>query len=361
MARDVFHMTVAAPDASDMLVALEGVQVSVYLRGTTTAVTIYQAATGATQGSTPAAGATGGPNPFTTGPTGNVEFWADGPAELDVFVHDTVGPSRIADRRFGWNVMPMAAGSLPTTFIAQDGGMTLASLAADVKRQLHQIGEVIDWWRPDASVPIPTGFEICDGRQILAGSHDFPGLGGSNINLPDLRNRFVLGADSTKTHGVAAVGGDPVGDAPGIAGSGGSQQHQLTAVQSGVPVHTHTDDLAAPIHSHGSGTIATSAAVVVSGANQLPFLAGGPSSWVSYPVPTGLASVVAGRDSSAGANNVLNTQGSHLHAVTGSTGGASSTTLTGGVKDSTAAGAASAHNNTPRYIGLLKLMKVRRS
>ena len=161
MARDVFQMTLSSryplidmpaptPDVEDVLQALEGIQVSVFKRGTTNPVdAIFQRPTGATQGPTPESGATGGPNPFTTGPSGNVEFWVDGPAEVDVFVHDTVGPARISDRTFGWNATAVGPQSQPTSMLAKDGGITLGSLAAEVKRQMAQIGEVIDWWRPD--------------------------------------------------------------------------------------------------------------------------------------------------------------------------------------------------------------------
>src|SRR3954452_12379588 len=119
MARDVFQMTISKADLTGVptdrdLVALEGIQVSVFDRGTTNLVqpNIFQRPTGLTPGPTPECGATGGPNQFNTGPTGGIELWVECPKEVDVFIHDTVGPARIVDRTFGWNAMPVAAASV---------------------------------------------------------------------------------------------------------------------------------------------------------------------------------------------------------------------------------------------------------
>lgn len=51
------------------------------------------------------------------------------------------------------------------------------------------IGAVIDWWRPNNSYPIPEGYQICDGTIVT--DLESPLV---NQKLPDLRNKFVLGA-----------------------------------------------------------------------------------------------------------------------------------------------------------------------
>lgn len=113
MSRDVYEGVVAVGDGSK-LVPLAGIRVSVRPRGsTTTFVNIYQSATGASQGPTAASGATNGPNPFVTGPSGAIEFWCDAPDEIDVVIEDTQGPPRIVPRTFGWNPLPSGAGTLP--------------------------------------------------------------------------------------------------------------------------------------------------------------------------------------------------------------------------------------------------------
>src|SRR5690606_20452687 len=97
------------------------------------------------------------------------------------------------------------------------------------------IGGVITWWRPAASVPIPSGFRVCDGSTVAAGEHAFAGTGGTPIpgpiTLPDLRGRFVRGADPAAADGTAS----------GVGGTGGSNA---------------TRDLA---HSHPVGITATTA------------------------------------------------------------------------------------------------------
>ena len=128
MARDVYEGIVALRNPDGLLVPLSGVRVSVFNRGTTTLATIYQAPTGASQGPTPGAGATNGPNPFTTGPSGAMEFWCDGPSTYDVLIHDLQGPPRLSDRTFGWNCFP-ADDAVIVTRMLGDIQVTTAKIA----------------------------------------------------------------------------------------------------------------------------------------------------------------------------------------------------------------------------------------
>lgn len=371
MARDVFQMTLSSryplidmpaptPDVEDVLQALEAIQVSVFKRGTTNLVdAIYQRPTGATQGPTPESGATGGPNPFMTGPSGNVEFWVDGPAEVDVFIHDTIVPARISDRTFGWNATAVGPASLPTSMLAQDGGLALASLSAEIKRQLCQIGQVIDWWRPAATVPLPDGFVICEGQSIPAGSHDFPVAGA--INVPDLRNRFILGADQTKAQATGANQGNASGDAPGVAGTGGSNAAKDLSHAHGVPTPSHTHTTYTPNHGHSVGSL----------------YFGDHAHYISLGTGTEYQGAL-GRQTGGGTC----CQSGHTHPVSGWSGGANSSAIGGA-----AGGADSLPGQTsgppsvslatvtnsltwtadpgtdmrPRFYGLLKLMKVKYS
>src|SRR6266568_688978 len=54
------------------------------------------------------------------------------------------------------------------------------------------IGAVIDWWRPNATLPIPDGFLVADGRLVLDPRSPLRGA-----VLPDLRGRFVRGVQDT--------------------------------------------------------------------------------------------------------------------------------------------------------------------
>lgn len=104
------------------------------------------------------------------------------------------------------------------------------------------IGTIVPWFRPSDSIPIPTNWHVCDATVLTAGNHDFPGIAGS-VTLPDLRNRFILGADSTKSSGTAAAGVNDAGidsasGAPGQSTLGGS--NKIIQTSSQMPSHTHT-------------------------------------------------------------------------------------------------------------------------
>ena len=275
MARDIFQMTISQPDASGVLHAFAGIRISVFDRGTTNLVTIYQRSTGASEGPAPEAGSPDQTNPFSTGASGAVEFWANGPKEYDIKIEDTQAPTRIATRTLGWNAFAAAVGSVPTSMLASDAGLRLGTLAAEVLRQVTQVGQVIDWWRPNDTVPLPSGFDICDGHQVPAGSHDFPIAGA--INVPDLRNRMILGAVPA-TAGEAGAGGtykpyaqgadqaDTAAAAPGVGGTGGSNAPKNFAHGHGVPGvshqhlvynHTHPSGFYTGDHAHSPGSLYT--------------------------------------------------------------------------------------------------------
>lgn len=241
MARDLFNQTLAYVDqTTGALKPLNNTQITVYLAGTSTKATIYAARdpNNATQVA----------NPFTTSATGYAEFWVE-PGEYDIAVQDLTVPQRTSNRTVGFNSMPAAVGGIPANRVAADAGLPYGALSAVAVRQDIPIGGIIDWWRPNSSVPVPTGFVIADGRQVLAADHEFPGIS-TNINVPDLRNAFVLGANSANADGATAVaGGDAVTDAPGIGGTGGSQFRNLAHTHD--MTHTHT----LPAHYHGKGTL----------------------------------------------------------------------------------------------------------
>jgi Collagen triple helix repeat (20 copies) len=61
------------------------------------------------------------------------------------------------------------------------------------------VGTVIDWWRPDDSFQVPTGFQICDGSVVS--NPDSP-LNGKT--LPNLLNKFIRGVTDPNQIGVIA-------------------------------------------------------------------------------------------------------------------------------------------------------------
>jgi hypothetical protein len=345
MARSMYQNTIAAADATGTLKALAGIQIFVYTQGTQTTVPIYQSRTGAPQKT----------NPIVTDATGLVEFFAD-VGEYDVRTKDTNVSPRIADRTVQWHSVSGADGGTPGAKIAPDAGLSLGTLGADVNRQIAQIGQVIDWWRPDDTFPVPSGWEICDGRSILAGSHDF---GGGSITLPDLRNTFILGADATKINGAVSTNGDTAAGAPGIRGVGGSNAVRNLAHTHVVDAHSHTVNA----HSHTVN------------AHDHSFM---------NPIAVNSGSLLVVHPGDA----QMDYAGSHVELMdTGGTVGARNVGVSGGIAmeryaiwtnqstpgtstsspgtSNTSPGTDSQLSTTndmrPRHVGLLKIMKVRRS
>jgi hypothetical protein len=216
MARSQYSDTIMYVDGtSGDLKPANNARISVYAPGTTTIQTIY---------TTRSAGATQ-TNPFTTGSTGSVEFWAEW-GDYDIKIEDLNVPSRFGTKTIGWQSATGATGAIPFT-----------ALDAVTTRQILPIGSVIAWWRPNNTVTIPTGFASCDGSVVTSGNHDF-GTGAS-ITLPDLRNKFILGANSALADDAAATAGDAVGNAPGIRGTGASHARNIQHSHT-VNNHTHT-------------------------------------------------------------------------------------------------------------------------
>ncbi len=105
------------------------------------------------------------------------------------------------------------------------------------------VGTVIDWWRPNNTFAIPAGFQICDGSTVTDGQSPFQGL-----RLPDLRNKFVRGASTPSD--VGKGGGSASHkhsvDPPSVrASSDGLHDHNVDpsrAFVSLVSGHTHQVD-----------------------------------------------------------------------------------------------------------------------
>jgi hypothetical protein len=323
MARDFYETTIALPDAATLhVVALAGVKASVVPRGASdvagSLVDIFVADTGVTKRT----------NPILTTSNGTVRFWADGPAEYDIVYEDTIVPARVTDR-VGWNSVPAKA--LPTSALVADAGITQAHLSAAVVNNEVPIGGVIEWWRPNVAVPVPTGFVICDGKTTLAiGQHDFPW--NSAVTVPDLRNLFILGADNTKADAAGASGtfSDLATDAPGIRGAGGSNANSLVLNQ--MPSHDHggITGLRNAAHAH-----AVAGALFVGDVN------------TNYAIPPGSMAGDGWRYGGVQGTGTGTEDTDHRHAVS----------YAGGTSNGSAG---ANHNNAPKWVGLLRIMKVKR-
>lgn len=125
--------------------------------------------------------------------------------------------------------------------------ITSENIVSSTFNDIVPIGTIINWFRPNQSVPIPQGFAIPIGQTISESEHEFPTLG--SVTLPDLRNRFVLGAEPN------GASNPTPSQIPGENIRGGSNEHNLAHTHTINPhshYYTHTHHI--PIHTH---TIAT--------------------------------------------------------------------------------------------------------
>lgn len=232
--RDYFSYTVILADTADLdnqqnakLKALSGVSWSVQSvdsAGNTSSATIYSGRTGSATS-----------NSGTTTANGLIEFWAE-PGEYRVNITDAA--NRISSKSLTWSSVPGQDGSIPGDFISNDNKLDLPTLGDDIKRQLVPVGAVIDWWRPDVSVNVPSGFAICEGQSISSSNHDFGT--GQAITLPDLRNKFVIGANKNNSDASSGSVGTSASNAPGIRGEGGSNGTKDLTHTHTVYKHNHT-------------------------------------------------------------------------------------------------------------------------
>jgi hypothetical protein len=126
--------------------------------------------------------------------------------------------------------------------------------ARKIDKDVIPIGQTILWWRPNASTPIPEGWVPMDGRTLGPGDHDF--AGGGTITLPDMRNKFAMGA-SLGTTGTLPTTPPAIGQAGGsnVANLGHSHTvnphgHTVNPHSHTVNPHTHTVSHRHQVESH---------------------------------------------------------------------------------------------------------------
>ena len=108
-------------------------------------------------------------------------------------------------------------------------------------------GIVVPW----GSASIPSGFLLCDGTSYATSAYAALfaviaytyGGSGANFNVPDLRDRTIVGVSSSNSKALAqAIGANTVTPTGNIAGSTGSTT--LTTQQ--IPSHLHNTNLRSP-------------------------------------------------------------------------------------------------------------------
>jgi hypothetical protein len=122
---------------------------------------------------------------------------------------------------------------LKSTFPNLTGPVT--STQAQLNLGVIPTGCILLW--SGASNAIPSGYALCNGGTYTKSD------GSGTVVVPDLRDRFVVGAGST--YAVGATGGS-VSNTPTITVT--NQAVALTTNQ--IPAHTHSNTLNDPGHTH---------------------------------------------------------------------------------------------------------------
>jgi microcystin-dependent protein len=200
MARDNFRDTLGISDTATtpaIFKPLAGLEVRVYLPGTTTLVNIF--GTRNTAVTTPLT------QPLVTPVTGIIDFWANS-GEYDINIKDPTVPARIAEQTFGWNATPMSDGGIPGLKIANDGGLGAAAFAAAVQQALYSPGDLRFTLATVSAANQPAGWLYCDGRAVsrttyaalfaAIGTKAGVGDNSTTFNLPDGQGRAAVGAGS---------------------------------------------------------------------------------------------------------------------------------------------------------------------
>lgn len=206
------------------------------------------------------------------------------------------------------------------------------ALRDDIETVLNSavpIGTVVEW--AGSSENLATGWLVCDGSAIsretysdlytIQGNVFGAGDGSTTFNLPDIRDRFVVGVGSAYTQNA----------------KGGASSNDLAHTHT-IASHTHTT----PAHTHDAGTLVARIAKA--------------SQYVMYLEQTSTASwtsdTLVNLYNSSG-NGTSNSQGARVQGATAS-GGASTS---GGTVLTTASGGSSSQENRPLYIGLIYIIK----
>lgn len=251
--------------------------------------------------------------------------------------------------------IPSGSNWPPTTGV--DGG--IYKEVALLKDERAPIGTIVAWFRPLDSIPIPTNWHACDGSTLTTGNHNFPGVAGS-VTLPDLRNRFILGADATLTSGTAAAlvtdaGIDSASGAPGQSTLGGSNKIVQTTAQ--MPSHNHAfTGSALGVHTHsftGNALAAHNHYSVDNGGNH-------DFRYRNDVVGTGGSKAVADVGGGDGATDFyygldLRTSSDSAGTPSGTISSASAGTPSGTISST---GTGSPMDNRPHWIGLIYICKV---
>jgi len=238
------------------------------------------------------------------------------------------------------------------------------------------IRSIVPHYMETSNEALPTGWVAAIGQTLNATQQDI--VPGGTFVVPDLRNKFILGADITKAIGAAAeapTGGNinAAAGAPGCQAMGGANGLSITT--SEVPIHSHGQTggsltIGAATHNHTGATdgvgnhnhgyTATDGAHAHYLERVYSFEGGTP--WVN--IRTNLPGfhngvVIAATNVEGHHEHNITTEAAHAHTVDAATmpSHTHTFTVTGGTTGDTGSG--DKHENRPLYKALIYIMKVK--
>ena len=223
-----------------------------------------------------------------------------------------------------WNSSTVEAGDTITAEQYND----LRTDVASVLESAVPVGTIVMWAGNSSNVP--TGWALCDGSAIsrttyedlyaLQGNVFGGGDGSTTFNLPDMRDRFVVGAGTSYSSNSKG----------GVNSNNIAHTHTVNA-------HTHSIEN----HTHDQGSLVA----LMNVQNDRAYMRSTSYSWsADYANYTG----------SSHPNTYLSSRAVDVVGSTGSAG--AGTTSSNG--SSTGSGGSTSLENRPLYIGILYIIKV---
>lgn len=221
------------------------------------------------------------------------------------------------------------------------GAVTIANTSTTIVRDMFGIaptGTILMWVGTKATVP--TGWVLCDGSSysttgtyanLYAVIQNFYGGSGGNFNVPNLQQRFPMGAGETS--GTLPF---PSGDTPTLNATGGVQSHSHTITVNSGGAHQHT--VSGTTDSAGSHSHTITVDAVSGHTHDYNFTTGTQTDGLTTLASLGTGGYLLKEHTHDGSGTT--TSAGHSHTASSSTEGSHSHTF------STTAASAGAHNHT---------------
>jgi hypothetical protein len=239
----------------------------------------------------------------------------------ELYLGITVGTDSEMEPRVQLGSVPFSIWSLTvaddsiTSEKIEDGTIQAVDMAPDAFPPGVPVGTVISWWRPNATMPLPSeDWAIADGSVV--NDPDSPLYGQA---LPNLTDRFVMGV------------------APGNIGVTGGTNTLNLSHRHQVDDHTHS----IPSHAHDNGTLRANVAVESDRVYVKRYGAGFSATYANYTGGTHYNTHITGASAD----------------VDGDTGSWSGTS--GASHPNTNYQLSSATDNRPQYVGVLFLVRIK--